>query len=104
MGLKLGLEDPEQWLEDCPERVANHWEAFYRLNPFGGEEELLARIASLLYVIAMQNTKAEAVCAASDALMQALMPSDWVGRKEATQATIGESMQRFEQTVSKMYG
>jgi hypothetical protein len=104
LGLKLGLEDPEQWLEDCPDRISDNWEAFYRLNPFGGEQEMLARITSLLYVIAMQNCKAEAVCKASDSLMQALMPSDWVGRKEIPKLSIDQHMQQFEAAVAKAFG
>jgi hypothetical protein len=79
LGLKLGVEDAEQWAEDCPDRVYKNWYAAYRCEPFGGETALLSRIASLLYIIASKGTELETVCKASDAIMRTLMPSDWVG-------------------------
>lgn len=76
------MEDAEQWLEDCPDRVFQNWYAAYRCEPFGGETELLARIASLLYIIASKGSELEKVCKASDAITKTLMPSDWVGNRQ----------------------
>jgi hypothetical protein len=82
LGLKLGIEDCEQWLEDCPDRVYRNWYAAYQCEPFGNETELLARIASLLYIIASKGTELEVVSRASDAILRTLMPSDWVSAKD----------------------
>ena len=83
MSRKLGIEDPEQWLEDCTERVFSNWYAAYQVEPFGGEQELLARIASLLYLVACKGgVKLEQVSVASDAIMTCLMPSGWTGKRE----------------------
>lgn len=65
---------------------------------------MLARMTSLLYLIAMKDSKAEAICQASDAMMQVLMPSDWVGRKETPEQSIGQHMQQFEAVVAKAFG
>ena len=42
---------------------------------------MLARIASLLYVIADRDNDLEKVCKKSDVIMRMLMPSDWVGNE-----------------------
>lgn len=73
------MEDPEQWAEDCPDRVFRNWYASYRCEPFGGETALLTRIVCLLYVIAGKGSDFEKVCLATDALMKTMMPSDWIG-------------------------
>ena len=84
MSLKLGVEDAEQWLEDCPDRVYKNWYAAYQCEPFGGETELLARIASLLYIIASKGSEIESVSKACDAITKTLMPGDWVGANKQT--------------------
>jgi len=78
LGLKLGIEDPEQWLEDCPDRVFDNWYAFYQLEPFGGETALLTRLVAMLFISCMrQGVKLEELNSISDDFMKMLMPSDW---------------------------
>lgn len=85
MGSKLGIDDPEQWLEDCPKRVYDRWQAAYQLNPFGGEQELLARIASLLYLLACDRRESDKVMEASNKIMRLFMPRDWIGQQQEKQ-------------------
>lgn len=103
MGLKLGIDNPSQWLEDCPDELYDEWRAAYRLRPFGDEQEFLARILSVLILIAKRDMDIETVMSASNAIMQSLMTSEWVGAQESSQAK-SSSVQSFEQTVSRMFG
>lgn len=102
MGLKLGIDDPEQWLEDCPDRVSENWDAYFAVEPFGGERELLARAVSLLYVLCFTHAKPEHVMADSDRIMQQLMPSEWVGQPEPV--TADQDMERIEKHLASKYG
>jgi hypothetical protein len=47
--LKLGIDDPEQWLEDVPERVISNWEEYDRIDPFGQEWHQTASTNQMLY-------------------------------------------------------
>lgn len=109
MSRQIDIEDAEQWLELCPERVFANWKAAHAVEPFGGEQQLLARIASLLYLIAAKDNKFEKVCEASDALMKFLMPSDWVGldsqQSEPTDAaTIKKNLMAMQAIAQKAFG
>jgi hypothetical protein len=104
LGRELQIEDPEQWLENCPQRVYDRWRAAYRLRPFGDEQRLLSRAVSLLYLIAAQNRSLEDVCKASDALMRSIMPHDCVDQPEPKQCNENASVVSFEQIVSKVFG
>tara|TARA_R110000868_G_scaffold260927_1_gene519050 strand:+ start:6358 stop:6672 length:315 start_codon:yes stop_codon:yes gene_type:complete len=103
LSLKLGVEDPEQWLEDCPDRVYEQWLAAYRLRPFGDEQELLTKIVSLLILVASKDIGIEAVMNASNAIMQTLMTSEWVGIKEVESKKNVDSIKTFEDVVSRMF-
>jgi hypothetical protein len=35
--LQLGIDDPRAWLDATPDDVVGLWDAFYRLEPWGGE-------------------------------------------------------------------
>ena len=102
MGLKVGEQDPEQWLEDCPDRVYDQWQAFYRLEPWGGERELLARIVSLLWLIAVENRKSDEVSKVSEMIVNSLMPGDWIGQPETPDEQ--GSVETFESVVAKLWG
>lgn len=107
MGAKLGFEDAEQWLEDCPDRVFDNWVAAYRLRPFGDEQVLLARAVSLLFLIASSGKSFEQVYNASDAIMKLLLPQEWIGNaKEKT--TIPkvdiENLKAMEKLMAKAFG
>ena len=104
MGLKLGLEDPEQWLEDCPDRVYDNWHAAYRLRPFGDEQELLARVVSLLILLASKQMDIATVVKASDSIMQSLLTSEWVGARDESDKSAVDSVATFEQVVARAFG
>lgn len=31
----MGIDDPEQWLEDAPKRIVDLWEEYWKLEPWG---------------------------------------------------------------------
>lgn len=84
----------------------NGWEAFASLEPFGGEREMLARIASLLTILAIQGgSKSGDVLDASDSIMRAFMPAEWIGQPKPDEAPdIGTQMAQFEKAVAAAYG
>jgi hypothetical protein len=47
--LELGIDDPEQWLEQAPERVVALWEAYDTQEPFGQPWHREAVTQSLLH-------------------------------------------------------
>lgn len=96
--------DPEQWLEDCPQRVFDNWYAAYRLRPFGDEQELLTRIVSLLILIAGKEVGIEAAKNASDSIMRSLMTSEWVGMQNETKSKPTDSIATFESVVARAFG
>lgn len=86
-----------------------NWKAAHAVEPFGGEQKLLARIASLLYLIAAKGSDFEKVCEASDSLMKFLMPSDWVGlEKNANEptdaATIKKNLMAMAAIAERAFG
>jgi hypothetical protein len=85
LGERLGIEDPEQWLEDCPDRVYDRWVAAYRLNPFGDEQLLLARLCSLMFLMVREKYGDE-TCDAMNSLTKLFMPSDWIGSLSSKQS------------------
>lgn len=48
MCLQLGIDDPEQWLENVPKRVLDFWDAYYKIEPFGIESHQAATICQML--------------------------------------------------------
>lgn len=81
----------------------DNWAAAHAVEPFGNEQQLLARMVSLLYVIAMQKSDFEAVKKLADAIMPAIMPSDWVERPE-TKLDDDSGISAFEKHVAQRYG
>lgn len=107
MSKELDIQDAEQWLEDCPDRVFDNWVAAYRLRPFGDEQVLLARAVSLLFLIATRGQNFEQIYKASDAIMKLLMPDDWIGntKEKATIPTVDiENFKAIDKVVSKAFG
>ena len=103
LALQLDIEDPEQWLEDVPDRVIENWSAYEANEPFGGEYALLARIASMLFVIATKDgTSADAVWKASTMMMGQFMPCNWVGHPEPK--TEEQSIGEIENMLAARYG
>lgn len=78
------------------------WYTFYRCEPFGGERELLARITSLLYIIASGTMKWKDVVESSDSLMQSLMPPDWIEAKPMP--TEIDTIKSAESVFERLFG
>lgn len=82
MSLKCGIDDPEQWLENCPERVFDNWLAHYRLEPWGNESELLSKIIGLLFYLCMkQRGDFNQIETFMNSVAKLHMPSTWVGQQ-----------------------
>ena len=79
--LQLGIDDPEQWLEETTPRKLAIWQAFYRVEPWGNDYERSAVTNALLNaVLAMigatngQEIKTHGI--------DDYMPGDWTHRKK----------------------
>jgi hypothetical protein len=101
LSLRLGIEDPEQWLENCPERVYENWLAYYRLEPFGMEAELLSKIIGLLFYLCRKDGgQIEDIDKFCNAIARCMMPGNWVGQQpeKTTQKLSAEQLkQRFSE-------
>lgn len=107
MGLKLGIVRPEQWLEDVDDIDFEQWHAFYKLEPWGNEQELLARCAAFLQIIAMKDCDESGVKSMlkySQSLIEKLMSADWIGQPESSNVDGEDSVKAFEVVVSKAFG
>lgn len=78
-----------------------NWQAAYNVEPFGNEQELLARAVSLLYLIASAGKDFEKVCNASDSLMRFLMPSGW-STKQTTNPQAVTNVEEIKQNLKAM--
>ena len=90
--LRRGLElEPEEWLASIDEEQYRNWEAFFRLEPTGGEQVLLARIVNQLsLLVAAKFGKEDMVLQVQD-----MLPGDWAWRKpEPTAADSIAAVQR----------
>jgi len=101
--LKLGISDPEQWLEDVDDELWSLWKSYYALEPWGNENQLLASIAASLRIIAMKDATEETAATVSDRLdkLTALgVDPLWIGRHEIkwdTEST--DSIQAFQRRM-----
>ena len=80
-----------------------NWQAAYNVEPFGNEQELLARAVSLLYLIASAGRDFEKVCKASDSLMTFLMPDGWAGKPTADPQAV-TNVEEIKQNLKAMQG
>lgn len=94
--MKLGIEDWEQWLEDVPDRVFQSWQAHYAVEPWGGEQELLAGVISgLSEIVAMKSGNKDDFVQVQD-----LMPIEWFYRKEEK----GQTAEEQQAMCAKAFG
>ncbi len=103
--LRFGVQDPEQWLEDVPDRVWELWKAYYALEPFGGERELAAKsvvIAKRLLATKFQPEAVEGVLKSCDRLAGTEMPWEWIGQPEPEPES--DTIANFESMVAGLYG
>jgi hypothetical protein len=97
--LRRGLEcEPEEWLAGIDEATYSKWEAYYRLEPWGDEQFLLARLISLvsLLVASKAGDKAEDFVIK----LEDLMPYNWAFRPQRK----ADDLQTVEQKLAGMYG
>jgi hypothetical protein len=99
---ELGIEDPEQWLEECPQRVFENWQAYDKLEPIGPNCEFMARVISLLYVIASQKIDFESVHNSVERIIPCFMPSDWIGQPKPEDAS--DNLKSIEEQMRRLYG
>ena len=93
--LAIGESDPEQWLEDVPERVFELWEAFYAVEPWGDERRLLAKLIDLMALqLGIKGGIPE----------HANMPWTWIHQPEPElPPTPEESVEAARQMLEKKY-
>lgn len=100
VALACGESDPEQFFEDMPDRVFRFWQSHYKVEPWGGERHLLAKIAHLLSVlVAMQGGDKDAVLATAD-----LMPPDWIHQPEREPEQEASGWASVQAMLAKRYG
>jgi hypothetical protein len=99
---EVGAIDAEKLIDL---EVFENWRAYYRVEPWGGERELLARIAALLQMLVWKeharDTHKADKCV--DSLVQSMMPDDWIGQPEAKHSST-DSVEQFESFVSGKFG
>ena len=84
-------------MDSCPDEVFEDWRAHYRVEPWGNEEFLLARIAS--YLSALVSAKGEA---GNDWFQQLhkFMPPDWYyqpeTRKQSPQQSTADQLEQVK--------
>lgn len=105
MCLRFGVQDPEQWLEDVPDRVWELWKSYYALEPFGGERELFAKLVVLikqLLAIKYKPEDAGKILKACDDIAGSEMPWEWIGQPQIVSGS--DTIANFEATVAGLYG
>jgi hypothetical protein len=83
--LRLGIDDPEQWLESCPRRVLNVWRAYYAIEPWGNEQAVMAAVAATVkrsLIAEFGQDSVESVLQSVDNLAACHLPGEWIYRPE----------------------
>ena len=94
MATRLGIQDAEQWLEDCPRRVFDNWRAQYIVAPFGDEQTLLAKILAAIYLLILRGgSDLQEIDKAVNGIMPAFMPAGWADEDDKP---TGDSIANFE--------
>lgn len=94
--MQLGIDDPEQWLEDCPRRVWQGWKAQYRVAPFGDEQVLLGKILAALYLlVSREGGELSDIDKAVNEILPAFMPGGFSDQKDDGDAG-KNSIENFE--------
>lgn len=100
---ELGIEDYQQWLEDCPDRVFNAWADAYDVEPFGDEQLLMARLCALMYMQVQSRFKDDTF-KVMDSLTACFMPTGWVGRDKPKFEIDLDSIKRSQEALAKWKG
>lgn len=92
--LRLGIDDPEQWLEDVPDRIFSLWMAYSQIEPWWSEREMLAQLVGLVRMLLAgkySEENVEKVLKHADQVAACYMPPDWVDQPEVKQMSIEET-------------
>lgn len=101
MCLRLGIDDPIEWLENVSDEVFDLWYAYYRLEPWGNEAEMMAEVATnTQFAAVLQSTDAKATMKAIDNAFKSRMPAAWINQPETTV----DSIEAAEQIFAKAFG
>lgn len=101
--LRLGIDDPEQWLEDVPDRIYEIWLAYSQIEPWWSEREMLANLVALVRILLAgkyDEKNVESVLKHADQMAAAYMPPDWVDQPERKPQTIND----IEAALAARYG
>jgi|DEB3_MinimDraft_2_1074329.scaffolds.fasta_scaffold00218_7 hypothetical protein len=96
--LRRGLEiEPEQWLATVDEKTYRNWESYYRLEPWGDEQYLLARLINLISLLVASKAGERA----EDYVIQLedIMPPSWAWRPQKRT----EDIAAVEQKLAGLY-
>lgn len=106
MGRSAAIGKPEQWLEDVDDVEFDQWRAYYQIEPWGGEKELLSKCVALLQMLVWAKYSKDTAEADKcvEEIVQSLMPGDWIGQPEIVEQSTEDSLRAFESIVSKAYG
>ena len=102
--LRLGVSDPERWLDEQPKRVVYLWAAYYRLEPWGNEWLRSAMLLQTLHwigdMVAAWITGGKHKPTAYE--ISRWMPSDWVSPlgKQGKRKTLRKQLD----VLAKMFG
>ena len=90
-------------MEDCPRRVLNNWDAYWQIEPWGSERELLAKcVATLKRLLATKYNEdvIERVLDAVDKAAAYYMPWDWIDQPKREQVSEEEYWANVEKVLS----
>lgn len=83
----------------------HQWNASYRLQPWGDEQELLATIAAMLYETLLRGTEKNGEDSLWKRLQMAkrlFMPPSWIGQKETEENAVQAEPMTNEQMHQKI--
>jgi len=96
--LRRGLAiEPEQWLETVDEQTYRNWESYYRLEPWGDEQYLLARLINLISLLVASKAGERA----DDYVVpiEDVMPPAWAWRPQKR----SEDIATVEEKLARLY-
>lgn len=104
--MRLGIDDPEQWLENCSRRKLNAWKAYYANEPWGDEQQILTVIASSLKQLVAMKVSAdsvEKVLSIVDKAAGYYMPPEWIHRP-VVEDDSSNSIEQALEIAKALYG
>lgn len=92
------IDNPVEWWDNLPDSVVEFWQAYYRIEPFGGEWHRNAKVCQMLHLTAMRFAagKAEKLMPIGD-----FMPADWVELSQAETMPISKQLDALAKVQAK---